>query len=349
MVRLTKILYATSSIGLGHVTRDYHIKKFLNHDVIWLTSGNALNYLKIKNEKIETISYELKNLGSYLGDKIIRNCEVKINPLNSYSFYKAVKFNSEKIKEGIDFDSYDLIVADEFWEFLLLDRLPKEKSIFITDFTRITYNKMGFFEKYVIPKLNNGLRERLNKKFSLRINLSLWDRDKDYINLGPSFTHDFNEKNGRNGDSSKNEYILINIGGTDAAKNMAEKIKERLEKNKVETIIIGSSKYFNKNPFKLMEKSEAIITLSGYGGIVETNILNKPAIFLYIDNHFEHLENAKLMENRKGYRVFSCKDLLRIDLLKTLNEITKENTEPLKLNDSAIEISKIIDNFNSRY
>ncbi|MGC9183512.1 glycosyltransferase [Caldisphaera sp.] len=332
-----KVLYASSSIGLGHITRDYHISNFIKSKIYWLTSGNALKFIKDKKENYVEISDNLNNLGYYIGS-MIKNCKVKINLFNSYKLYKAVKNNANLIKSYVNFDDYDLIIADEFWEFMFID-IPKERSVFITDFTKVSYSTKSYFERFIIPKLNNGLRDRIKRKFTLAINLSIWDNDNEFLNLGPSFTSNFN-----NSINSKDNYILINIGGTNAGIAIAEKLKEKLEE-KYNVKIIGSDKYFNSNPSDLIRNAEIIISLSGYGNIIESNVLKKKTIFVYIDNHFEQIENAKIMMNRKGFRVYSCKDVLKINILYEIENLKNEKIQPLEIKDSAIKVSEIINSF----
>ncbi|MGC9134189.1 MAG: hypothetical protein C0171_06105 [Caldisphaera sp.] len=332
-----KVLYASSSIGLGHITRDYHISNFIKSKIYWLTSGNALKFIKDKKENYVEISDNLNNLGYYIGS-MIKNCKVKINLFNSYKLYKAVKNNANLIKSYVNFDDYDLIIADEFWEFMFID-IPKERSVFITDFTKVSYSTKSYFERFIIPKLNNGLRDRIKRKFTLAINLSIWDNDNEFLNLGPSFTSNFN-----NSINSKDNYILINIGGTNAGIAIAEKLKEKLEE-KYNVKIIGSDKYFNSNPSDLIRNAEIIISLSGYGNIIESNVLKKKTIFVYIDNHFEQIENAKIMMNRKGFRVYSCKDVLKINILHEIENLKNEKIQPLEIKDSAIKVSEIINSF----
>ncbi|AFZ70609.1 hypothetical protein Calag_0869 [Caldisphaera lagunensis DSM 15908] len=332
-----KILYASSSVGLGHITRDYHIKKRLNGEVIWLTAGNALKYIKEKGENFEEVSNKLLSLGDYI-EKMIKNCKVRISISNSYQLYKAVKHNSELIKKEINFNDYDLIIADEFWEFMFIN-IPKERSVFLTDFTKVTMNN-SYIEKLIIPRLNSGLISRINEKFALKINLSLWDKDDNFINLGPVFTDNYLEN-----DYKENDNILINVGGTNAALKIAEKIKDKLN-DKYDVKIIGSSKYFNPDPKKTIKEAGILISLSGYGSIIESNLFKKRTIFLYIENHFEHIENANIIKGRKGFRVYPCNEILNINIKNEIEKLKKEEVDSLKLNDSTNmvveEIEKLI-------
>ncbi len=333
-----RVLYASSSVGLGHVTRDYHIRKNINGNVEWLTSGNALKYLKERGENINEISNSLYSLGDYI-EKMIKNCEVKINPIDAYRLYKAVKHNAELITNEINFDDYDLIIADEFWEFMFVN-IPKERSVFLTDFTKVNVKSNSYFEKLIIPRLNLGLINRINEKFSLKINLSLWDKDKNFINLGPAFSDDYFKV-----DTNEGDYILVNIGGTNAGLKVAEKLKEKMKEYDVK--IIGSSKYFDPNPKKLIKDAGIIISLSGYGSVVESNALKKKTIFLFIENHFEHIENANIMRNRKGFRVYPCNKILDIDIKNEIEHLKKEDIDPLEINDSSYKVVEEIKKFIS--
>ena len=61
-----RLLYFSSSVGLGHVTRDYRLGlelKRRGHEITWISSGKALQYLKHKGKNINSVSYELKSLG----------------------------------------------------------------------------------------------------------------------------------------------------------------------------------------------------------------------------------------------------------------------------------------------
>ena len=59
-----KILYASSSVGLGHVTRDLHLSKYIDWgEVTWLSAGQALMYLESRKLDVLPVSHRLMDLG----------------------------------------------------------------------------------------------------------------------------------------------------------------------------------------------------------------------------------------------------------------------------------------------
>ena len=323
-----KILFVSSSVGLGHVTRDYRLSRELARwaDVTWLTAGAAARYLEARGERLHPLSKELRSIGESLM-RIIRGCRVRVGPLSAYALYRDLRRNADLIRDHLDLEEYDVVVGDEPWE-LIMSGLRHARSALITDFE--AFEASGRLSRLAASRINSWLRARY-LAFALRYNVGLWGAaGPGFRRPGNLFTHDGSYPEPEDGDS-----VVVNVGGTDAASELAARIAEALRGAGEEVEVIGSTRGFTSDPLKAMARARVIVTLAGYGSLVEVAAMRKRAVILEIDGHFEHGENARLFAGRRGYRVMMCSEAAPGRVLRAVEEVEREEPEPPRVTDAA--------------
>ena len=187
---MPKILFLSSHVGLGHVTRDYRISIALsslantNLKIDWCTAEPAYTYLHIKREKILDICHKLSSMSvmmeEYMDKKMI------YRPLMLRKYLHALGRNYDVLRKGIDWDEYDLIVADEFWEIVLKgDEEILSKTIFITDIIFKNYESNPFesLASYILNKFYINVYPKFMERFYIGLP---WDipNQKTYFLYG---------------------------------------------------------------------------------------------------------------------------------------------------------------------
>jgi len=322
-----KILYISSSVGLGHVTRDYRLSlEFKKHgySLTWITSGIALEYLKSKGETVHYISNELKSMGDSF-EKFFKHGQMYPGVKNIIDLYKTFSYNKRKINE-INLDAYDAIISDEGWE--MLGKINK-KTFFITDFEEFS-GKFGTIGNYLIRKLNSWYHDSLAKNtINYYIGLSP-PTQKNFKYFGQVFTHGASYPK-----TSDKNYILVTLGGTKAGTSIIHKIK-RVEAGiplMIQNPNCGESRF---NPLSLIANSSAVICMGGYGSLIEVSSMKKRAIINVPYNDFEQESNAKLFKGKKGYRVVYMNQ--DVDYKNMINGIMEEEPDPPVFKDAAADI-----------
>lgn len=62
-----KVLFTSSEVGLGHITRDFHLTQHMPWaEITWVTSGLALRYLEERGADIHQASYVRQDLSRYV-------------------------------------------------------------------------------------------------------------------------------------------------------------------------------------------------------------------------------------------------------------------------------------------
>ena len=324
-----RFLYFSSSVGLGHVTRDYRLGlelKRRGHEITWISSGRALQYLEHKGEKIHRISYELKSLGDAF-QKSFKGGRLAPGVLDALSLYRTYAHNKNLLRK-VNFSDYDAVISDEGWEILGV-----VEAFFITDFEGFPAS-FGAFGNYFVKRLNSWYTSSLSKNIrNYYVGLAK-PRTSLFKFFGQLYTHE-----GAYPESREKGYVLFTYGGTDAGRFLYSRLRRELGSLLV-TLDPERSEY-KFNPIPLMAEASAIITMAGYGTLLEISAMKKRAIILYPYRDFEQENNARLFEGRKGYRV------LRMDseasFKELLEDLMKEDPDPPEFKDSAKEIADDIE------
>ncbi len=326
-----KILYASSSVGLGHVTRDVHLAKYLDWaDIQWITAGQALRYLESRGLDILSVSHDLYELGSLLRP-FFRDGWIKIDLGDMRKLYNSIQENAKKVSDAVDFDNYDIVIADEFWEILLLKDIGV-KNIFITDFIRFKPIGNSLLQRIILPIINRMILSRI-MSFDVRIYVGFdWRNYKGFEYYGQIYTHE------EYIEPFEDDYVLVNIGGTDIGRPVRDKVVSILEDLDINYRVIGGKDFFSPNPVKTIAGARLVITLGGYGSLLELARFRKRGIIIPLGNHFEQEDNAKVFEGRRGYRVLTLDRLDKDTIAKYISEVLDEEPQPPEFRDAAGDI-----------
>jgi len=325
-----KILYISSSVGLGHVTRDYRLAKELKrrgHSVVWVTSGIALEYLKSRGETLHPISSELKSLGDQF-EKFFKMGRLAPGARDLIALYRAAAHNRKKMEE-IGFDSFDAVISDEGWE--ILGQSPP-KTFFITDFESFS-GRFGNIGNYLLNRINQWYQASMSGNAANYYVGLVPPASKSFKYFGQLFTHEGNYPM-----SGDRDYVLITLGGTRAALDIAEKIKNAGINAIFQSPYTGEKWH---DPLQAIANASVVICMAGYGTLLEISAMKKRAIINVPYNDFEQESNAKIFDGRKGYRViYMNRDH---DYRKLIEEVKDEAPDPPSFRDSASDLASDIE------
>lgn len=328
------MLFTSSGVGLGHIVRDFHLSKYMHWaNITWITSGMALKYLEAKRVRIHEASYMIKGLDKLVED-MFKEGRLKLEFRNVFKLYNTVKENAKKLQELLNFDDFNGIIADEFWELLLMRR-PNVKIVFITDFLNFKPQEGSILQNFLIPYVNRALYRNF-KEFDGRIYVGLRPiSTREFEFYGQLFTHEKEFKYMEGG-----EFILINLGGTFAGKVLLDKALPLLEKLGFNVKVIGPSGYFTPNPLSYIASSKLVICMAGYSSLIELSRFKKRGIIIPLAGDFEHMDNAEVFKDKAGYRIIPCDKLEERSLAQSIKEVLNEEPKPPEFRDGVESISK---------
>ncbi|NHV06608.1 MAG: hypothetical protein HA495_04635 [Thaumarchaeota archaeon] len=329
-----KVLFASSGIGLGHIARDFYLSSYMHWaNISWITSGVALKYLEARNARIHEAAYSLERLDKIIED-MFENGILKVSLDKILKLYNTIKNNSIKLKELVNLDDFDSIVADEFWELLLLEK-PATKVTFITDFLNFKPQINSIAQPLLLPHVNKVLHRKL-KDFETIIYIGLEPISVEELEFyGQIFTHGILDCNC----TDEKDFVLINLGGTSAGYPLLNKVLPILDKLKLNVRVIGSAKHFTPNPLYYVCCSKLVISMAGYSSLIELSRFKKRGIIVPLSGHFEQENNAKVFYGRPGYRVLNFGEIERF-LERYVIEIFDEDPDPPTFKDGSKEISE---------
>ncbi len=311
---MSKIIFFSSPIGLGHATRDIAIAQYLDKISTKFVSGEEAPKL------FSEYGFDAEDV--YRPPPFAINDDKLQNPLRwlfkYYSYYRECKTISSKI---IEKEKPNLIVSDEDFASLTIGQGKKLKTVLITDIleTRFVSGLGSLIEK----KMNHSMREII-QKCDLVILPENGPNEGNIARVGPIvrstlYTRDELRKKF----SFNKKTIVVSIGGTNAGKFLIDKVIDSFEKIKpdAELVIVSGPSLkidnerirnlgFVNNLHEIIYASDLIISLAGKSTIDESKHYGTPGIFIPIRGHFEQEENAKKLG-------FSFDDLIRLESLIT--------------------------------
>lgn len=158
---MSKILFVSGSLGLGHIVRDIEIAKELrrlkpNINIEWIAAPPASIKLLEEGENLLQASQQFAN------ENIIAESMLKNNQLNLahyiYNSQKAWKTNVELFKKLTEQTRYDLIIGDETYDlFAAINTKQVKKNapfIMIFDFIGMDSTTSNPFEKLICYYFN---------------------------------------------------------------------------------------------------------------------------------------------------------------------------------------------------
>ncbi len=154
-----RALFLPSHVGLGHVARDLAIARWIRRKeprvtIEWCSAEPVTGYLRLWGERVLECSYMLKSFSEAI-EGVYNYYGYSLKKLSSY--LEILRENYRVLEEHVDFNAYDLVFADEFWELVLSAPVKtKEEVVFGTDFV---------FKPYELNPLGNIIGLILNHYF----------------------------------------------------------------------------------------------------------------------------------------------------------------------------------------
>ncbi len=162
-----RILYAVSSIGLGHVARSRALAEALKRlkpgiTVEFLAPPPANRYLEAWGWKPHPVSGSLEPISPIVDEFYERTGKGLINLRMALKEHEVARRNAELVDQYIDYDSYDAAVLDESWELLESEAFMESGvlKIYLADFLAYPYRPSYLA---VALAVNRFLKRRLEK------------------------------------------------------------------------------------------------------------------------------------------------------------------------------------------
>lgn len=295
-----------------------------------MTTGTALRYLQVKGVEIHPASYRLESINNVMGS-LFRGGMLRLRIGKLLGLYDLVKRNSRALRTAVEWEKYGGVVADEFWE-LLLAR-PDIPGAFITDFSRFGTQQGSLSQRLVVPYVNMRLRAAL-EAFDSRIYVGLAPRvGEEFEFYGQLFTHTDRFEVADEG------FVLVNLGGTLAGRKLLEEAMPVLDEMDLAFRVIGPSEHFVADALGLVASAKVVLSLAGYGSLIEISRFGRRAIITPLGGDFEQAMNARIFSGRAGYRVLPLDRVNGRSLRRLLTEVLVEKPDPPSFSNAANRIS----------
>lgn len=277
------ILYFTSSIGLGHASRDAAVAAHLK-DVTFVTGGPAATLLKWYGFNVIDI-YEPPAFDIRDG-----HLHHKTRWLAKYYTYytKCKKISSDIILQY----KPDIIVSDE--DFAAISVASHTTRVLITDIleSHFTSGPASIIERL----LNISMQHIINRCDAVIMPYHGYNTSNHHM-VGPivrDISEDRSTLRKRFGMTRKT--ILVTVGGTDAGLFLLDAMKPVADRlyHTADTIILPGPAYGDTihNLHHIIMASDVIVSLAGRSTIDEAAAYGTPGVFIPISGHFEQEDNA---------------------------------------------------------
>ncbi len=356
------ILFFSSPIGLGHITRDIAIMEKIFQEYSYnkfstVTGSTAYTFLSNLNKSNLSLNfvynlYSPPNFSLYKG---------KLN----HGFYWLLRYlyyynQCKKILQRFFFnENYphllsDLIISDEDFASLSFTGKFKTKRIFITDILSTQFSR-SFIVSHFEKTLNKSMRTLIKSAECVILPESGDDRDNLFY-VGPIVREIQQTRNElRKKLSFDKKTILLSVGGTNAGIYLVKRTIEsfsRLKNNKDYDLVILSDFKFElsklnlnckfagivSNGHEYIKACDLLISLAGKSTIDESLVYGIPGIFVPIKNHFEQ-------EYRAACMGFKYDDIYNLQRLIEEKLSSYDHTTQLKVNNGVTKSAKMIYSF----
>jgi UDP-N-acetylglucosamine--N-acetylmuramyl-(pentapeptide) pyrophosphoryl-undecaprenol N-acetylglucosamine transferase len=359
------ILFFSSPIGLGHITRDIAIinkimELYKYNNFEFITGSTAFEFISNLNGSAYNNRLSIYNLYNPPDFSITKG---KLNNgflwlLKYLYYYRNCKrqlkgfFNQGKNIDTKKCNNYiDLIISDEDLASLSSPESNKYKKIFITDILKTKFSNFFVFSK-IEEKLNSQMYKIIKDSDLVIIPETGHDHD-NFFYVGPIVREIFKTRiELRKKLSFEKKTILVSPGGTTAGSFLLKKTIEsflRLKNNNDYDLVIISNKNIQlpklnencryiglqNNGHEYIYASDLIISLAGKSTIDESMVYGTPGIFIPIKNHFEQEQRAKLL----GFKYNDIHNMDKILETAISNEI---NNRLKKVENGVLKAAQII-------
>lgn len=353
------VLFFTSPIGLGHITRDIAImdkivQLYGYNNFGFVTGSTAFDLIsKINNSFYNDMMYtsNLYNPPNFsvIDGKLVHGFFWVLKYLYYYNNCKNYlkKFFYSDGRQNI---FSDLIVSDEDFASLRFTKDLGIKRVFVTDVLNTRFGKSFLFSQFE-KVLNHSMCNLI--KSSDCVILPEFGEDKDnFFYVGPIVREiNITREEMRKKLSFDRTTILVSTGGTNAGLYLLKKTIEafsRLKNNSEYELVILSTHYTELpksgrcrylgivgNGHEFVSASDLVISLAGKSTTDESMVYGTPGIFIPIKNHFEQEYRAKLLG-------FKYDDVFKLDGLIEEKLCSVKHNEVEKADNGASKAAKII-------
>ena len=339
-----RILFSVNGIGWGQATRSLAIAKKLNGNIKFVSWGESYNFLRKHVRNVSKIEwYKLK--GKFLVDNLLVMSDMLKNLNLNFAAVKKMRKIVEKFKP-------DIIISDT--DLFSLDAANYHG---IPAFSISTMYTIDDNYNYIPKKLKKGLGLQkkgldyilkfIHKKSQMIFYPSFSPRNpyRDKVKITDLIVR----KKPRN--LSYKKIVYVTLGGTKLEKGVLRTLVRSLKNIKDWKFIIAGGKrqtignieiFPFLEPFSILSKCSAVITIAGHSSISEALVYKKPLLTIPVRNHVEQISNAISIKD------LGCGDYLYIDDLRKSydDEIQKfisnigyyrENCEKLKFKGNGAE------------
>ncbi len=356
------ILFFSSPIGLGHITRDIAIMEKIIREYNYtkfsiVTGSTAYHFLSnLANSTFDlNVIYNLYFPPSFsiTDGKLIHGFYWL---LRYVYYYNQCKKNLQRFffTENRSHLLSDVIISDEDFASLVFTEKFKSKRIFITDILSTQFSRSFLFSTFE-KKLNNSMSALIRSAECVILPEIGEDLDNLFY-VGPIVREIQESRNKlRKKLSFDKKTILLSVGGTNSGIYLLKKTIEsflRLKNNKEYDLVILSSYQFElpkldshckfmgivSNGHEYVKSCDLLISLAGKSTIDESMVYGIPGIFIPIKNHFEQ-------ECRAASMGFKYDDIYNLDRLIEERLSSFDHATQVKVDNGVMKSAEIIYSF----
>ena len=328
------VLFFTSPIGLGHITRDIAILEKMsslskgNTDIKLITGLKAYDFVS-SYTKTQSDKLSIEALNLYSPPKFfVSNGVLKYSLLWLLSYLRYYKRSKSLVRNLLTFTKIletksNKIISDEDFASISVAKDLGRPSLLITDVLHTNFINSKMLS--VVETLLNSSMHKLMLSCDCIIVPELGDNKNNIIYVGPIVREILSSREElRCRFLLHRKTILITTGGTPAGsylvKNVLRVLHTLSNKFDFELILSYSCELpalgfeahnfrnigFVQNIHEYIFAVDLVISLAGKSTIDECMVYGTPGIFIPIKNHFEQEERAKKVG-------FSFEDIYRLE------------------------------------
>ncbi len=361
----TKLVYAVSSVGLGHAKRALLIarelkKKQADLELVWLAAPPVSQYLEAMGETMAPESHKMASLSEALegesSDSAISDMARVVRKSATIA-----RRNYGEIKGVVE--DCDALVQDEFFETLLSPlwednpRLPVRK-IYETDYIFLSSSSKRPLSLLTSWYANRALKKAVEAQ---RLNIFLDEKEGlsgaelefaeprfefvgPVIEMAPRGSKDEIKK--ELGLDSGEKYLTVTVGGTSTGGRLLEIARQAsgqiLRELGLRTLILSGPRAaqskeaqggalelgFSTKSLALYKASECVVTQAGASTLHELSSIAAPAVIVPLSNHWEQRRNALRFSRLQGYQVLEPHKLNSQSLVQSVRLAISRRYEP---------------------
>ncbi len=279
-----RIIYAVSSIGLGHIARSRAIaealKRRYNVEIDFIAPPPVFEYLEAWGWRPHPVSYALRPISHIVDEYYDKTGKGLINLRMALREHEIAKENALIMEREVSWEKYDALIADESWEVLeswKILSMPLTK-IYLTDFIHYTYKLGTLLPAYSVNKFLKKRLEKFDKGIFLGFpnkisgqkwfflkgeRIDEWVKNRFHI-VGPvppvlkDEILDREEAREELGLNEEDKTLVVTLGGTSAGYHLINKTINALAQKGLREIKYYIAPGINRTVRKITEKNKLL-------------------------------------------------------------------------------------------